>query len=313
MLKLFRCYGLGGGLWHLSGAVDGVGKHMCVRERSVGLEGGLEFKILAPSSKEVPKALAPAAVSSDSHSDLLFDLQILRGNAYREYAPIAASLLPDGRHSQGPLDTQAWHVLMKSSAGQVVGCSRYRPIRGGFEQLACSKSALAKSPITGPPLKAAFEQQMALAHRRGIQFGEAGAWAIAEDARCSTAAVSIALMSFALAERLGGGLGITTATTRHRSSSILRRLGGAPLGGFPPYYEPMFGCTIEVLQFDINRLEQRFAAKLEELRHELRRTPIICPAEVPHAVEQSPARGFSIPAYLPSPMPAVPVLAGAVG
>ncbi len=256
--------------------VDEVGINMYVRERSVCRTGRLRFKVLAPSQGEVPKALTHAVKSSERHSDLMYDVQMLRGNVYREYAGIAASLLPDGRHCQEQLDAQSWHILLQSEAGQVVGCSRYRPIYGGFEQLACSRSALADSPATGPTLRAAFQQQFAFARRRGIQYGEVGAWAIDGGARCSTAAVNIALMSFALAERLGGGMAITTATTRHHSSAILKRLGGKPLGGLMPYYEPIFGCDIEVLQFDMDHLGQRFTTKLDDLKAELHRTPIIC-------------------------------------
>ncbi len=240
--------------------------------------------------------MAHSAAPSDSHAQLMFDLQMLRGNVYREYDGIAASLLPDGRHWQH-LDAISWHILLQNPDGRLVGCARYRPIIGGFEQLACSKSALAQSPVTGPVLRSAFEQQFAIARQRGIQYGEAGAWAIESGARCSTAAVGIALMSFALAERLGGGMAITTATTRHRSSAILRRLGGTPLGGFAPYYEPQFSCTIEVLQFDINDLEAKFSAKLAELRDELDRTLITCPSEASESPRSLPV---SVPAYLPA-------------
>jgi hypothetical protein len=243
--------------------------------------GKLQFKILAPCSTDVPAGKTDAGISTESHSDVLFDLQMLRGQVYREYTGIAATLLPDGRHWH-PLDEQSWHVVLQDQRGIVVGCARYRPILGGFEQLICSKAAVALSPVTGPVFRSAFAHQVADARRRGIHYGEASAWALSESARCSTAAVNIALMSFALAEWLGGGVGLTTASTRHHASLILRRLGGRPLAGFPPYYEPMFDCSIELLHFDINQIEARYAAKLDEMRAELRRTPVLCPVELPN-------------------------------
>ena len=220
---------------------------------------------------------------------------MLRGQVYREYPAIAATMLPDGRHWQA-IDERSWHILLLDSCEAVVGCARYRPIQS-FEQLMCSKSAIALSPITGPVFRSAFAQNMAEARRRGIHYGEAGGWAVGQRARCSTAAVNIALMSFALAEWIGGGLGLTTATTCHHSSLILRRLGGKPLAGFAPYYEPVFDCSIELLHFDIEQMERRYLAKLNEIRAELRRTPVICPVELPIELEHS------IPADLPGYVP----------
>ncbi len=269
---------------------------MYVTERNLCQHGRPQFKVLAPSRREVPKALTHAVMSSEQHSDLMYDLQKLRGGVYREYAGIAATLLPDGRHWH-QLDADSWHVILQDSRGTVVGCARYRPILNGFEQLICSKAAVALSPVTGPIFRSTFAQQVADARRRGLHYGEASAWALSEGARCSTAAINIALMSFALAEWLGGGVGLTTASTRHHASSILRRLGGRPLAGFAPYYEPMFECSIELLHFDINHLEPRYAVKLEEMRAELRRTPILCPVQTPQRVEVP----MLPPAYISNP------------
>ncbi len=271
---------------------------MYAREKNVCQPGRLQFKILAPSGLEFPNSLTHDVVSSDLHSKLMFDLQKLRGNVYREYAGIAATLLPDGRHWH-KLDAHSWHVLLQdSNDGEVVGCARYRPILSGFDELICSKAAIAVSPETGPIFRSAFAQQVADARRRGLHYGEASAWALSERARCSTAAINIALMSFALAEWLGGGVGLTTASTRHHASLILRRLGGSPLAGFAPYYEPMFECSIELLHFDMATLEPRYLVKLEEMKAELRRTPILCPLE--NAEMSDRAVPFSMPAYLPA-------------
>jgi hypothetical protein len=214
----------------------------------------------------------------------MFDLQKLRGEVYKEYAGIAAQLLPDGRHWHR-LDSQSWHILLQHQDGEVVGCARYR-IVDSFDDLICSKAAVALSPETGPLFKSAFAQQLADARRRGLHYGEASAWALSERARCSTAAINIALMSFALAEWLGGGIGLTTASTRHHASSILRRIGGSPFAGFEPYYEPMFDCSIELLHFDMRNLEPRCALKLDEMRAELQRTLVLCPVETPQSAHQ---------------------------
>ncbi|HEX4168323.1 MAG TPA: hypothetical protein VHZ55_22900 [Bryobacteraceae bacterium] len=146
-----------------------------------------------------------------------------------------------------------------------------------------------------------FDRQFDNARRIGKNFGEAGAWALSHTARCSTAAVNIALMTYALAEWLGAGLCVTTATTRHHSALILKRLGGKAFANFEPYYEPMFECFIELLQFETACLHHRYLAKLEELRAELRHTPIICPLETEDLIQMSAAVSGS--SYLPMSSP----------
>ncbi len=268
---------------------------MNVREDKICGSGGFQFKILAPSRREIPNTLEQSAVGSRLHSDLMFDLQLLRGEVYREYAGIAATLQPDGRHWH-QLDDPSWHVILQNADGRILGCARYRPNITSFEQLICSKAAVAVSPTTGPVFRATFAQEQAKARARGLHYGEASAWAMSADSRCSTAAVNIALMGFALGEMLGGGLGLTTASTRHQASSILRRLGGVPFADFEPYYEPMFDCSIELLQFDISLFKDRYKAKLEQMKAELRRTPVICPVTEAETLEY--LTPLAMPSYL---------------
>ncbi len=266
---------------------------MSVKENNLCQSGKLKFKVLAPSRQEVPKSVTHDVLSSREHSQLMYDLQRLRGSAYRECEGMAATLLPDGRHWHR-LDASSWHIVVQDADDDVVGCARYRRI-SAFDELLCRKAVVATSNETGPIFKAEFEQQVANARKRGLHYGEAGGWAVSKEARCSTAAINIALMSFALAEWLGGGLGLTTATTRHHSSSILRRIGGTPLAGFKPYFEPMFGDEIELLQFDIAKLEPRYLVKLEDMRARLLSTPIFCPLES----AQNEPLSQPVPTFLP--------------
>ncbi|HWF45848.1 MAG TPA: hypothetical protein VG168_02490 [Bryobacteraceae bacterium] len=248
-----------------------------MKEPNCSGTGRLHFKILAPSHDEVPELFAGARLDSRSHANMLFDIQVLRGSVYREYGPIAAQLLADGRHYQ-TADAQSWHIVLHDSNHRLMGCSRYRPVVGGFEQLGASQSAIAHSQRFGSKLREAIEGEIGHARRNCIQFGEVGAWALRSEVRCSTAAVNIALMTFVLAESLGGGLGITTATTRHHSASILRRLGGRRLADLPAYYDPKYGCVIEILHFSSANLDPQFADRAKRLRSEIERVPVLCGA-----------------------------------
>jgi hypothetical protein len=224
--------------------------------------------LLAPALDWPPNTCEGFSVDPDKHAQILRDIQIMRGEVYREYEPIAAALLSDGRHYD-PLDEKSWHVALHTPAGYILGSSRYRVIENAFEDLAVSRSALASSPEYGPLLKTAVERHIQQAISSGVQYGEAGMWALRPEARCSTAAVTIALSAFALAKALGGGLGITTATTRHGSSAILQRLGGSTFTELPSYYEPKYGCTIEVVHFDSANLHPRYQARMRRVEEEL--------------------------------------------
>lgn len=249
-----------------------------LRGGSPGAGDNFHFQLLAPSSSDVPRGHMQARVDESLYSKLIFDTQLVRGLALKEYGTVGTKLLPDGRHFQA-IDRECWHVLLQNAEGCVLGCARYRPIRGGFAQLAASESPLAYSDRYGPALKSAIENQIMSAGTRNMHYGEAGAWALRREIRGTTAAVNIALMTFVLAEQLGGGVGITTATRLYHSASILRRLGGRRLADIPAYYEPKYGSVIEILHFSSEHLDSRYAARMERFRSQISQTPVICATE----------------------------------
>jgi hypothetical protein len=104
-------------------------------------------------------------------------------------------------------------------------------------------------------------------------------WAIAPQARFSEAALVVALAMYAVGRSLGGGRGIATATTRNHSSRILRRIGGRPLslGGepLPPYFDPRFGCVMELISFDTTAPNPRYADHIQQLMDQLPSLPVI--------------------------------------
>ena len=245
------------------------------------------FVILAPETESNVAWGSRSTLDERKHKKLLFDLQRLRGDVYREHHPVwtaasrifASGLSADGRHIQ-PTDPQSWHVLLQDNDGRVVGCSRYRPVKGNFSDLGARHSSLARSAAFGSKLRTAVESHIKRAKADRLTYGEVGGWALSPEQRCSTAAINIALMTYVLADRLGGGMGITTATTRYQSASILRRLGGERLAGLPAYYEPKYGCVIEILGFDIRSLGPQFTRKLGHLRDCLESIDVVFRSEV---------------------------------
>lgn len=242
-------------------------------------------------------------MDSGLHENLIYDTQLLRGSALQECGPMGSQLLPDGRHFQ-QADAESWHILLQNGDGRTLGCARYRALRGGADQVGASHSALAGSRRYGPVLRGAIERLIAGARRQNKQYGEAGGWVMRREIRGTTAAFNIALMTFALGEMLNCGLGLTTATRMHHSSSILCRIGARPLPELPAYYEPKYGSIIEVLQFDLPNSNPRYAAKLNRMRSEIVRTPVICAKAggVRSLPSSLPWPGFNLP--MPDLLPA---------
>jgi hypothetical protein len=92
-------------------------------------------------------------------------------------------------------------------------------------------------------------------------------------------ALRIALGAYSLSRSLGGCVGITAATRRHHSSSILRRIGGRPLTAdgveLPPYYDPQYACGMEMLRFDSSFPNPRYEGWIEEIRAHLHTATVV--------------------------------------
>jgi hypothetical protein len=189
-------------------------------------------------------------------------------------------LTPDGRHFQ-PVDYNSWHLLTINEHGSVAACGRlgFHAPEAGFFDLLVSHCALAHSKRWGAALRAAVEEEMRSAWQEGKQFGELGGWAVVRDLRCSTEAIRMLLTGYALSQAVGGARGISTVDVCNHSSSILRRIGGAPLRNgqteLPSFYEPQYRRDLEVLRFDSSRPNQRYAEHIQQCRQALETVPVV--------------------------------------
>jgi len=212
------------------------------------------------------------------------DLQSMRGTIYlRDGALQPWELTRDGRHYQAA-DNDSWHLLTLDQAGRVSASVRYHEHENSvpFQNLGLRHSALAQSTEWGPRLRAAIEAEMTSARVQGFAYVEVGGWAVADERRCTTEALRTALATYGLAQLLGGCLGVTTATVRNRSSSILRRIGGRPLeaGGseIPRYYDARYGCEMEILRFASYSMNPRYQGWIDQIRNSLLTVPVLCQA-----------------------------------
>lgn len=258
--------------------------------------------LLAPSEAHVPESFPAVDVNPERHDEILAQLQRLRGSVYlHDGAITSAQLTSDGRHTL-PIDAASWHVVSVQDDGRVIGCSRYRAHGKNTqpEHLSAWRSALASDRTWRGTLHMALESEITLARKRNVDYVEVGGWAIAEDMRYTMEAMNIALSTFALAQSIGGAIGLTTATVRNCSSRILRKIGGRSLGlpgcPLPSYFDPQYGCEMELLRFDSNAPNPKYQTRIDDILSRFFELPVVCARAavgVPHAITR--------PAFVPLP------------
>ena len=260
-----------------------------------------ELVLLAPADRIIPRSFTRRNVDRNRHARWLNEAQRVRGSVYLADGALQASeLKADGRHVQSA-DHDSWHLLAVDRNGEVRGCARYRHHTGyvAFDDLAVRDSWLASCLQWGPSLRAAVESEILNAQQLGMAFSEVGGWAIVPERRYTTGALRIAMATFSLAQILGGCVGISTATERHNSSSILRRIGGRPLesGGtqLPSYYDPQYRCRMEVLRFDSRLPDSLCRRWVDRLSRQLGEVSVVVAAESHHA-QPKPPTGVANPA-----------------
>jgi hypothetical protein len=267
--------------------------------------GGSSFIVLAPAGAQVSNTFQRVEVDAHLREHFLAEMQRFRGGVYRnDGAILPGELTNDGRHYL-PVDDNSWHVLTLRSDGTICACLRFleQPARH-FDKLLVRQAALMQSSVWAPKLKRAVEREMAIANGAGISFGEVGGWAISPDRRLTMEPLRTILATYGLLELLGSCSGIATATRRHGSAPILRRIGLSPIvvdgEELPAYYDPKYRCEMEVLRFDSRCPSPKFQSWVNELASLLTIAPVICnrdpwrssaliPAMVPVASVPAPA------------------------
>lgn len=238
------------------------------------------FVLLAPTGASFPTVAGPVCPDPNRYRGLLSGMQALRGRTYLEDGAISINDVDAAGRLRLEDDEDCWHILLTESGQDVIGCVRMRTFAGdaGVEDLRVKHSALAVDPILGPKVCAAISADMESAWEHGLQYAEIGGWALAHSWRGTKAALDILTASYALGEMLGGCLGIATATFRHDSASILKKVGATPFvvdgEELQPYHDPRYGCTMQLLRFT-RKPVHRYALLIAPIQKALERTPVL--------------------------------------
>ena len=218
------------------------------------------------------------------------------GASYLEDGAITANdLTRDGRHVQ-EADDSSWHVVSLQDDGDVAACARLRPHRPDCapSSLGVWSSALAKSAGWSDRLWQALDADLALARLRNVHYVEFGGWAVDDECRGTSMALTTAMATYALGECVGGFVGVTTATLRHCSSRMMRKLGGhsftAEGASVPSYFDAQYGCEMELLRFDSKRPSQRYGPMVQHVARSLLRIPVVRASSALDAGDAVPGR-----------------------
>jgi hypothetical protein len=245
--------------------------------------------LLAPPSAHIPAFLRNKRADSGEYQERLDEMQVLRGQIYLEDGAIRPASLIDGRH-ESAFDSSSWHLLVLDEKDRICGCGRYHehPENARSSSLNTARSALARDPQWKNALFSALRGEIALARSANIPFVELGGWALSEEIRGSAEALRVALATYAFWQMLGGAVCISTATRRHCSSSILRRIGGRSLehdgAELPVYYDPQYSCDMEVLKFYSWSPNPRYSIWIEEMKSELSQISVLASHSEPQQI-----------------------------
>jgi hypothetical protein len=241
--------------------------------------------LLTPPHASVPATFENLEVNPRRRRELVAEMQRLRGRVYLHDGAVEPhQLTRSGRH-QTAEDESSWHLLMLDKLGQVAACVWYMAHDPAVpvERLRVRNCPLAHQPMWRNTLWSAVELELSRARREGLGYAEVGGWAVAESSRCTSEGLVLALAGYSLGRVLGGTLGMTTATVRHCSSTILRRLGGSDLcvgeRTVPSYYDPHYKCEMELLRFDSRHPSPKYSGFVELLKDKLSEVLVIAPQQ----------------------------------
>jgi hypothetical protein len=236
--------------------------------------------LVAPPHRSLPQGFRNATEDGFRRDDLIRQVQRLRGSIYLSDGAVRRDqLTPDGLHRTAE-DESSWHLVMLDGHQEVSACAWYMehefPL--SLSKLRVRHSPLARSLETRELLSRAVCSEITRARANGLGYAELGGWAVAPMSRCTSDVLVLALATYGLSRFLGGALGMTTATVRHGSAMMLRRLGGESLEAdgatVPTYFDPRYDCDMELLRFDSRRPSAKYERAIDFLASRLSRVPV---------------------------------------
>ncbi len=236
---------------------------------------------LAPTVAATSGVFPNTVVDPEQYSELVRAVQRFRGGIYLKDGAIQPDqLTEDGLHRTEE-DDNSWHMLLLDREQRVSACALYLEHGEGvsFDKLRVRHCAMARDSKWGTKLAGAVQGELDRAQQEGLRYVELGGWAVSEETRGTAGPLAMALAVYGFSRRGAGALGMTTATFRHCSATILKRLGGSRFEAdgeaLPPYYDPRYRCLMELLRFDSRQPNSKYLHLINQVRDTLEKITVI--------------------------------------
>jgi hypothetical protein len=115
----------------------------------------------------------------------------------------------------------------------------------------------------------------------GAMVFEPGGWATSNEGGSASRGITLACSAWSVFRSYKKPVvALGTATARHASADMLRKLGGTPLiyqgKELPPFHDPFYGCQMELLSFD-QHVAPEYQSVVQELDQFFRTALVIAP------------------------------------
>jgi hypothetical protein len=251
---------------------------------------------LAPPAADISSVFRRVETDDATHDRLVADVQRFRGGIYLKDGAIQPhDLTADGRHLT-PEDDTSWHMLLLDEDRRVKASALYleHGAEVTFDQLRVRHCAMAHDEAWRPKLMRAVQAELNLAKAGGMRYVELGGWAVSQDSRGTAGPLALALAVYGFSRRGAGALGMTTATFRHCSATILKRLGGDRFNVdgdvLPPYFDARYQCLMELLRFDSRKPNSKYLGLIDQVRDTLQKITVVARQSLQKAIEPTFAR-----------------------
>src|SRR5262245_29480124 len=234
---------------------------------------GLDLSVVPPLITACDDPVDGETFSSFvEHAAAISEIQRFRARVYVAHGALPASALDGrGRHFQW-FDFENHHLCLRNGAGQIRGCLRLRLHNRGVKLHDLRIHELIRR-LPMPLAETCNRAVVALLERscsEGLRFGDVGGWAVDEELRQSRVSVLLPVACWVVYPILHHVLAVASATTRHQSSEILKRIGGFALRygseELPQFVDDFHGCEMELLGFDSRSPQPRYERTVADLK-----------------------------------------------
>jgi hypothetical protein len=235
---------------------------------------GLKLIVIPPlfASPDCDCVIGETFPSIAEHCDAFSEVQRFRGRVYVADKAIPASALDEkGRHSQD-FDFENYHLCLQNLEDRIVGCLRLRLHEPTNEipDLRLHELIKRMNPDLAESCHRALTSLFESSRRDNVRFCEVGGWAIDEELRHHRISTLLPIAGWSFYQIMGNAIVVVSATTRHHSSAILKRLGGFPLMDgdkqLPSFMDDFHGCEMELVGFDSRRPHPKYEKLVAELK-----------------------------------------------